>query len=88
MQNGDARANGNGLSNANFGPKYEQHISEMQAQLDEANKKCETPSICTNQEGRRSLASTEEQEIERCPHCFRLCSFEDLSAFRKIDSPS
>ena len=40
MQNGDARANGNAtLSNANFGPKYEQHISEMQAQLDEANKK-------------------------------------------------
>lgn len=40
MQNGDAKAVGNGsLSTGNFGPKYEQHVSEMQRQLDEANKK-------------------------------------------------
>ena len=39
MQNGDAKAVGNGLSAGNFGPKYEQHVTEMQRQLDEANKK-------------------------------------------------
>lgn len=42
MQSGDAKGNGTGgggLSGGNFGPKYEQHVSEMQRQLDEANKK-------------------------------------------------
>lgn len=40
MQNGDAKPMGNGtLSNANFGPKYEQRVSEMQQELDEANKR-------------------------------------------------
>ena len=36
MQNNDAKG---ALPSANFGPKYEQHVSEMQKQLDEANQK-------------------------------------------------
>lgn len=40
MQSGEAKINGNGaLPTGNFGPKYEQHVSEMQRQLDEANLK-------------------------------------------------
>ena len=43
MQNGDpgkqnGSANGQ-LSNANFGPKYEQHMAELQKQVEEANTK-------------------------------------------------
>ncbi len=36
MQNNDSKG---ALPSANFGPKYEQHVSEMQKQLDEANQK-------------------------------------------------
>ena len=41
MQNGDAgrAANANGqLPGANFGPKYEQHMAELQKQIEEANQ--------------------------------------------------
>ena len=39
MQGGDAKPGTVTLSSGNFGPKYEQHVLEMQKQLDEANKK-------------------------------------------------
>ena len=39
MQTGDAKSGSGTLTAGNFGPKYEQHVSEMQRQLDEASKK-------------------------------------------------
>lgn len=42
MQNGESAragaANGQ-LPGANFGPKYEQHMAELQKQVEDANKK-------------------------------------------------
>ena len=45
QQGGEAKAgpaatnNAEALSNANFGPKYEAHVQEMQNKLDEASKR-------------------------------------------------
>lgn len=47
MQSGESKGASGGLSAGNFGPKYEQHVSEMQRQLDEANKKyCARLAFC------------------------------------------
>lgn len=35
-------APGLGLSQANFGPKYEQHVAQLQKQMDEAQTKAQT----------------------------------------------
>ena len=44
MQNGDTGRAANGqLPGANFGPKYEQHVAEMQKQVEEANQKYISP---------------------------------------------
>ena len=43
QQGGDTKAapasNGDALPGANFGPKYEAHVSEMQSKLDESGKR-------------------------------------------------
>ena len=49
MQSGDAKSGSGTLTAGNFGPKYEQHVSEMQRQLDEASKKYAAP--CSLQNG-------------------------------------
>eukprot|EP00967_Tisochrysis_lutea_P134434 scaffold237474_cov12-Tisochrysis_lutea.AAC.1 len=40
---GDGKAGGSalGLAQANFGPKYEQHVAQLQKSLEEAHKKLE-----------------------------------------------
>lgn len=47
QQGGDPKAapaaNADALPGANFGPKYEAHVSEMQNKLDESGKRCALP---------------------------------------------
>jgi hypothetical protein len=50
MAGGDG-ANGGDAPAANYGPKYEAHMAEMQKQLDEAARTCAPRmSCCTHQQ--------------------------------------